>query len=187
VKTLYRATGWNRLGARKGAHFTERRRDAEAYLDNASLGGPVLATYEVDARHVLDATGRDAFELVAEAELEGLGQGTEREQQKASRYSDARELAEAWRDSGYTHVFHILENATGNKAIGRLYDWVKFVDDFPAGCITWKYVGDDTLQPVATEEPDVPARDNPRGRRSRRRPRRRVLTRPSAPTRRRRR
>jgi hypothetical protein len=157
------------VAAQAGAHFSERRADAEQYLDNPGFGGPNLATYEVSDRYTLDVRGPAgrAFEPLAEAYLDGLSRGSEREQEQAGK-SAPRDVAERWRDSGYDYVFHVIENQRGAaKAIGRVYDWVRFTDDFPPGAITWRYLGTETLHPVSVEEDaEPPARLN----RSRRRP-----------------
>lgn len=117
--------------AARGAHFSPQRETAESYQDNPGFGGSKLHAFDIDPDHVLDlskmGSGRRAFQELA-SELE---------------YEDPQEQAEIWRSAGLTHVFHVMENdSDARKKAEKLYDWVSYEDDFPAGATTWRYLGD---------------------------------------------
>jgi hypothetical protein len=116
--TLYRADNAD-LYCGAGSCWTERRNDAEAYTDNQGFGGPVVhqVTHEMDNDRVLDLTGDNPFQALASA----IGVET-------------YEIM----DCG-GHIYHAWENnETFAAQICDRYDWVKYTDDFPVGCTTWR-------------------------------------------------
>jgi len=163
-KTLYRAT--TDPEARNGAHFTEKEKDAFAYTKNPGFGGPRVFQYDIDVGKHLDAEhARDGLEDLADAYLDNLSKDElEDLEVKIPRESydyydedeepprppplEARDVVEKWRDWGYSHVFHVLENARDvEEVVSRKYDWISYEDDFPLGSITWKNLSRATIKP----------------------------------------
>lgn len=136
--TLYRAADDGATW--QGAHFSEDEDDARAYLDDPGFGGERLFEYEVsiDESTVVEATGRHAREVLAEA----------------ARYDDPDEQARAWNDDSLSFVFQVLENRAAVER--RLRDagflWVVYEDDYPEGAITWKWIGPTSEAPQASAE-----------------------------------
>lgn len=134
MPTLYRAT--TDLTARTGACFAESKDDARAYTSNPGFGGPNLAAYDVDDDGVLDCT--DGVGALARAYAEATGQ-------------DAYDVREDWRNSGYgALVFAVLENVPGicDALAAAGYRWIRYEDDYPAGCITRMFIGDGSFEPA---------------------------------------
>lgn len=138
-KSLYRAS---KDGiAKSGAHFTESRSDAEAYTDNPGFGGPNVFRYDVKMENPLDLNQRSAGDLKGLAEAVGDIRGLDAE----GKY----DLSQEWKASGYGTVFSVLENARRVESeLSEAHDWIKFIDDFPEGSMTWKYLGGDKISPL---------------------------------------
>lgn len=134
--TLYRAADGS--AAASGACFAADESDAAAYLDNPGYGGASLhsLTVEVDSDAVLSLVdsrragvphGRmasDAWTRLADAigaDIDALRDGNE----SVERAIDGRRVRAALAAAGY--------------------EWVVYEDTFPAACVTWVYLGSDTL------------------------------------------
>jgi hypothetical protein len=154
--TIHRATT-DPIG-RRGAHFTEKLDDASAYTDNPGFGGPDIYSYDIPKSSVLDVSGKKwATELADDVLDTWRSSGVSKLERRAAALDSfaeeeggtaAEALAREWKDSGYNHVFQVLENDTAAKqALESTWDWVKFTDDFPAGSKTWRYLGSDELAP----------------------------------------
>jgi hypothetical protein len=111
--TLWRAADDDYIG--DSASFAESREVAELYLDNPSFGGARLYRAEVEAHDVLDLTSDGAERL-----RDALG--------SEPRFGGAvgldeivPRIAEDLRDAGY--------------------QWVRVPESYPAGTVTWVYVG----------------------------------------------
>jgi hypothetical protein len=140
--TLYRAA--SRPLARKGTHFSPSQDVAIAYQNNPGFGGSSLYRYEVSDDYHLDlyktATRRgnpEALRFLAETLFEPLK-------------VDAQ--LRDWKDAGYQFVFQVLENERSiARRLAEDYDWVSYLDDFPAGAETWRYLGDALLEGTLVE------------------------------------
>lgn len=143
--TLFRAT--TRPLATRGACFAEELAHAVAYTDNPGFGGPDVYGYDVDG-DVLDASDcrdlADAYlDLLTTDEREALDM-------------DRADVVDAFRDCGGL-VFHAIEGHAGFRrgsvpalvdVLARAYSWVRYEDDFPAGCMTRVFIGDGELAPA---------------------------------------
>ena len=143
--TLYRAAApVPHLGT--GSHWTPSRDAAQAYRANPGFGGSVLYRADVDAAHALDLRGaswRDlAEELLTDEEFASWA---------AQRDLDHPADLAAWLKSlaPGAHLYETWE-ASGAvcDALARGYDWVRYIDSYPLGCETWRYLG---TAPVAAE------------------------------------
>ncbi len=103
------------------ASFSEERSAAEAYLDNPGYGGPTLYYADVEPEAVLDLTeATDAIVMIME--IAGLSHpGAIGVDEWIPRI--AAELHEAG------------------------YDWVRHTESYPAGTITWTWIGDSADEP----------------------------------------
>jgi len=97
--------------------FAARRADAEAYLDNGGLGGPVLyrAEVEIDSSTVLDLTEGQP-EWLAQM-IDALGAATE-----------------CWAVTACGRITDAI--------VERGYRWVRFTDSYPDDCETWARLSD---------------------------------------------
>lgn len=148
MTTLWRSS--DNPEAKAGAHFSESEQNARAYQDNPGFGGSDLYRFNVDASRTANVgTLRDlATEL--EPHL------SEQQRQWADENGG---LLSAMKDMGYDHVFHALENSFGPrvdridpvKLLSKNNDWIRFVDDYPQGSITYRYIGDKALHPEQME------------------------------------
>ncbi len=148
MATLYRATV--DAIARKGACFAEVVDHAVAYTSNQGFGGPDVYGYEVDG-DVLDAA--DCRDL-ADAYLDLL---TEDERETLD--MDRADIIDAFRDCGGL-VFHAIEGHSGSRrggvpalsdVLARGFAWVRYPDDFPAGCMTRVYIGEGEIAPATAK------------------------------------
>lgn len=136
--TLYRATSGTKPKNGRGSYWAEVFACAEAYLDNPGFGGDTIFSVTVEPEYVLDLTRGNPFRLLAQA----LDQDTENE---GVVWWHAHP---DWTDAG-RYVHNVWEERKrAFDAIADLYDWVRFVDDYPAGCITWMYAGSRPLPAV---------------------------------------
>lgn len=126
-----------------GAHFAQDLETALAYTDDPGFGGPSVFRYSIDvtSEKVAKALGRKQLEELAE--LAG--------------YEDSVEEAQIWRDAGFDRVFHVLENrpAVQRRLSARGFLWIVYLDDFPEGAVTWKYIGSSREAPVSDVEIEV--------------------------------
>jgi hypothetical protein len=138
TKILYRAAGAPPYTGKRSS-WTPSRACAEAYLDNPGFGGHFLYRTETDASHVLDLRGQKAWRRLAEELLD------DEEYVEKSQHSSAHELSSDLR-GGYAYVYQTWETESAIwDALARGYDWIVYDDDYPAGCETWCYLGNDHL------------------------------------------
>lgn len=118
--------------------WSERREDAEAYLNNPGYGGDTLHAVEVDLTdaRVLDLTGSNELRLLARA-----------------LYDDEEERYEAlqrWSGQGLSYAYEVWEeNSEAARLLEDRYDWAVYLDDYPDGAATWVYLG---TEPIAATE-----------------------------------
>mgnify|MGYP006369352755 CR=1 FL=1 len=134
--TLHRAA--DKSSAAAGSCFAADESDAAAYLDNPGYGGASLhsLTVEVESDAVLSLVdgrracvphGRmasNAWTRLADAigaDVDALRDGNE----SVERAIDGRRVRAALAAAGY--------------------EWVVYEDTFPVACVTWVYLGSDTL------------------------------------------
>jgi hypothetical protein len=133
---LYRATNRPESYA-AGSCFSPDEETAEAYLDNPGFGGAEVIAVEVDPE-------KEAVLSLVDGRRGGYPYG------RQARYA-WNVLAEA---IGEDEVEFLKENAQSlihnaidsAKIVGRLreanFEWVVYEDTFPAGAVTWVYLGE---------------------------------------------
>jgi hypothetical protein len=146
---LWRATDRDDPVLGQDTAWAEDRGCAEAYLDNPGFGGNSLwqAEVEVDPGSVLDLTDDPWRGLARAVWRDGEWRGT-----RGGRHpGNLRDLADDL-GSSYGFVHDAWE-----------YRWIRFRDDFPRGCITWVWLGEDGIEArrVAVRRRTAP-RPNPR-------------------------
>lgn len=132
---MFRATDRTESFA-SGACFSPEREVAEAYTDDPGFGGSKIVAIEVDVDRdavlglldgrslVAGRQARDAWERLAEA------LGVEED--------DVRELR-----ADAENLIHNAVNSPRNrrKLFTAGFEWVVYEDTFPAGAVTWTYLG----------------------------------------------
>ena len=117
--------------------WSERREDAEAYLDNPGYGGDTLHVTLVDLTdaRILDLTEGNEFLRLAWA----LYDNEEAQQEALQR----------WSRQGFSYAYQVWENNSDEaQLLAQRYDWVVYEDDYPAWAVTWCYLG---TVPLAAE------------------------------------
>ena len=100
----------------QGFSFAEIREDAEAYLDNPNFGGSAIYVCDIPSDHsILDITD-DPWNRLSEL---------------AGREIDPS-CGAGMVSQAIQFVPHILDTIAEAG-----YDWVRYVDDFPPGCVTY--------------------------------------------------
>lgn len=136
---LWRAADDGNLSA--GMSLSQKRADAEAYLDNPGFGGRRLWSIDIHPKYVLDLSGED--EQAANSDITDL--------------IDADEHTSDLITQGFPSVGVMLANVRGvEDALAELYDWVVFRDDFPEDAVTWWYLGDKDLRLKAVQGGPMP-------------------------------
>ena len=114
---------------RVGTSFAENRSVADAYTNNPGFGGPNVYIGDVVTGKVLDLTKEsDQWAGLSKATGEAIDQAR-------SQFHFARALTE--------------NDELLTKLAGKGYSWVRFVDDFPEGAVTWVPVTDEAADAAA--------------------------------------
>lgn len=121
---LYRATQDDSPYFGRWSCWAETPDAAEAYTDNPGFGGPALYVADVEPERVLDLTdARRPLRTLAAA--------------LAGEDMDAEEVYVRYCE-GHAYVYQAWEESSRLSArLVSRYDWVRYVDDYPAGAVTW--------------------------------------------------
>jgi len=133
---LYRATDARHYTG-TGSCWTPNRRCAEAYWDNPGFGGPDLLQWEGDPQTqgaICNLTTLD-------------GHAPDHEIERALEAAGVAD-PHAWLDAHgpIEYVYQLWEDHGDLRAAFQArYAWIVYIDDYPNGCETWVYLGDDPL------------------------------------------
>jgi len=110
---IYRASKDDYIG--QGFSFAEKKEDAKAYLDNPGFGGACLFSAKIPANHkILDLTDEAWTTLSA---------------------TIGRDITP---DMGGYMISQAIQLVPGllDDIADSGYDWVRYIDDYPIGCVT---------------------------------------------------
>jgi hypothetical protein len=132
--TLYRAADDDYIS--QGTCFASGREAAESYLDNPGFGGDTLWACEAEGR-VLDLTGSYWVDALCEA-LEG--------------HDDAEALQDSVRTDSHLDLCEVIHHRIAlMDALAESYDWIQVDETYPAGTVTWIWLGSDADEPEMAE------------------------------------